>query len=480
MEFIKKWIRKRSNPQIQSNRDFDYLDKCLLKLSPVDEFTIRQACSGVQIFGETGSGKTSGSGRHIARSFLRNGFGGLVLTAKKDERALWENYCEETGRSDDLLILSPRESLRFNFMDYELKRSGDGAGLTENLVSLFTTVMEAGEKKKSKSGEAYWTNTLKQLLRNVIDLISLAGQVLSVPLLNEVIHSAPSYPGQVSDLTWQQESQCFKLIQKARDRARQSQENDLNITAKFWLKEFPNLAEKTRSIIVSSFTSLADSFLRGTMRELFCTSTNFTPEDCFKGKVILLDLPVKEFADIGTYAQVLFKYQWQRSVERREVKDNTLPVFLWADEAQFFYHKGDQSFQTTARSARACTVYLTQNLPNYLSAIGDNNRSEIDSFLGNLSTKIFHCNGDAKTNEYAANVFSKDLNYRANFSARQSQGQGVNLNSNIDFQVQPIEFSRLSKGGPENEFRVQALIFQGGRNWKATNTNYLPTTFRQI
>lgn len=31
---------------------------------------------------------------------LRAGFSGIVLTAKPDERALWERYCAETGRSN--------------------------------------------------------------------------------------------------------------------------------------------------------------------------------------------------------------------------------------------------------------------------------------------------------------------------------------------------------------------------------------------
>ncbi len=31
----------------------------------------------------------------------------MVLTAKKDERALWESYCSETGRVDDLLVFGP-------------------------------------------------------------------------------------------------------------------------------------------------------------------------------------------------------------------------------------------------------------------------------------------------------------------------------------------------------------------------------------
>jgi len=38
------------------------------------------------LLGPSGSGKTTGSGQALARAFLENGFGGLVLCAKADER----------------------------------------------------------------------------------------------------------------------------------------------------------------------------------------------------------------------------------------------------------------------------------------------------------------------------------------------------------------------------------------------------------
>ena len=49
-----------------------------------DMWRIKDACEGTIIFGGTGSGKTSGSGRAIATSFLSAGFGGLVLCAKPE------------------------------------------------------------------------------------------------------------------------------------------------------------------------------------------------------------------------------------------------------------------------------------------------------------------------------------------------------------------------------------------------------------
>lgn len=67
------------------------LNAPLLQLSPRDAWRLRDACEGTVIFGGTGSGKSSGSGRAIARAFLRAGFGGLVLCAKQDEeRERWK------------------------------------------------------------------------------------------------------------------------------------------------------------------------------------------------------------------------------------------------------------------------------------------------------------------------------------------------------------------------------------------------------
>mgnify|MGYP000624881007 CR=1 FL=1 len=80
------------------DNEFD-LDKPLYHfnkhLKQSEPFTIRQACEGVQIFGGIGSGKTSGSGAALAKSFLNSGFGGLVLCAKKDELETWQRYAKE-------------------------------------------------------------------------------------------------------------------------------------------------------------------------------------------------------------------------------------------------------------------------------------------------------------------------------------------------------------------------------------------------
>jgi hypothetical protein len=82
------------------------LDRPLLDLSRHDLWTVRDACAGILIFVDTGSGKTSGSGQSIAAAMLRAGFGGLVLTIKGNETERWREYAARWGRESDLIVFS--------------------------------------------------------------------------------------------------------------------------------------------------------------------------------------------------------------------------------------------------------------------------------------------------------------------------------------------------------------------------------------
>ena len=64
-----KWFRRKPI----------YAARSLVRFSehPQDTWNLQDAFQGVLIMGENGSGKTSGSGKHFARKYLQNGFGGL-------------------------------------------------------------------------------------------------------------------------------------------------------------------------------------------------------------------------------------------------------------------------------------------------------------------------------------------------------------------------------------------------------------------
>lgn len=466
-------------------KEFD-LDRVIYKWNDVHPFTIRQACEGVQILGGIGSGKTSGSGAGTARAYLKTGMGGLVLCAKKDELATWQQYARETGREDSLLVFDTSGEWVFPFLQYEIEREGEGAGYTENIVRMFMSVHEAISRSKQGGGDPYWTSAMQQLIRNAVDLAMIATGSVSVPLLYEIVRSAPQNEEEKGDPEWQNESKCCQLLLQGNNRNLDTWvQQDFDAVAAFWLREFPAISPKTRSGIISMFTTTADCLMRRPFRQLFCEYPDSPekiayPELTQEGVIIVMNLPVKEYGDAGRAAQLIYKYMWQQAIERRDIKANPRPVFLWCDEAQNFITDYDMHFQATARSSRACTVYLTQNLPNYFAELG--NKDRVHSLVGNLQTKIWHSNSDPETNTHAAEVIGRSWQTRRGESQNfggQALNFGQSANESFDYDVSPQVFTRLPKGGPENNYVVGGVVFQNGRVWEEGKT-YLFAAFNQL
>jgi len=491
---IKLFSRSKSKPP-QQHAAFDP-DTPLVHLSTAkqDAWTIRDSFEGAAIFGATGSGKTSGSGQALARAFLAAGYGGLILTHKTDERQLWERYCKEAGRSDDLMVVSPDQPYRFNFLRYESKRPDRGGGLTENLVNLFYNLMEAADAGGSRHRDPFWDRAVKQLLRNAIDLLQFADQELSMPAIIRLVNAAPQSQEQAFDAQWQSRSFMYQCLELASQRDAALNHADLEVVTEFWMHEWPGYDPRTRSNVQYTFTTLADGFNRGILRELFSTKLNIVPEYSLAGKLILMDLPIKTYRDLGRFSQVLFKYVWQQAVERRDLIKQPRPVFLWVDEASNFLTSHDKDFQSTARSSGAATVYLAQNITGYYAALdGGQSHAQTEAFLGNLQTKIFHANGDPATNEWAERIFAKDWHAHVSASSSSSpdkdahkdlwntntSSHSTNVNRSFDSEVPAHRFTTLRKGGPGNGLAVDAILFQAGRRWALSGHTSIQTTFRQ-
>lgn len=466
-----------------SSPDFS-LDRVIYAFNGQEEFTIGNACEGIQIFGGIGSGKTSGSGEALARAFLGAGFGGLVLCAKKDVLDDWKRYAQQTGRANTILVLDASGDFVFPFLQYEIERKGEGAGNTDNLVRLFTTVYEAVDRSVGSEGsDPYWTRAMQQLLRNTIDLCLIARGTVSVPLIHDVILSAPTSIAQIDTDEWKTKSICWRLLLEGHAKELDKWlKYDFDSTASFWLEEYPSLAEKTRTSILSTLTTMMDIFLRRPFRRLFSEKPDDPrkiayPELTHRGVVIIVNLPVKEFGDAGRAAQVVYKHLWQQAVERRAVTSETIPVFLWVDEAQNFVTEYDMQFQATARSSKACTVYLTQNLPNYYAEMGGmQSKYKVDSLMGNLQTKIWHANSDPMTNENAADTIGKSWNVRETSGETygiDSFNVSSGKNESFDYDVPPQSFTKLRKGGQRNSRVVEAIVFQNGRIWTNDKTHLL-------
>lgn len=483
-------------------------------------WTIRHAVEGVQIFGGIGSGKTSGSGRMLALKYLKAEFGGLVLTAKPDEKELWQHYCAETNRTKDLVIIEPNGKYNFNFLEYESTHTDSNDAITENIVQVLKTVIRAGEEKDSGKGDdPFWESALDMLLFNVIDLCKIAYGSVSVQMMYDIVQTLPKATDQLDQLNYPENEKleakafykAYKLAHnntlekvKAWDKSLTTQQQNMISDAdlynqavldniiearlmrflhEFFFDNFKNLSPKTRSIVDFTFSGFLFRLLREPVYSMFCRHTsNITPDDCLHGKIIVVNLPVKVYHKVGRDCQILFKYIWQRAMEKRNIKLNKRPLFLWADEAQNFLHEHDAEYQATARSSRISTVYISQNLPNYYASMGgQKGEYRVKSFLGTLGTKIFHANADIETNKYASELIGDTTFFDPSrtITTAKDFSQSDSLSLKIDRHVRPEKFISLRTGGERNKYRVEGYFHRQGDSF-AGKKNFIKMDFDQL
>lgn len=515
------------------------LDAPLLQLTPWDHFTLRDATQGVCVTGGIGSGKTSAS-KALRESYLRAGFGGIVLCAKPEEAELWKRSCAETGRSASLIEWGGL-NFGFNFIAWELARQGS-AGLNA-VIECIMRVLEIARNASpmpTRPGEAFWEDTTRQVARHAIPVLFAAFGTVRITDLLAFVRSAPRSPQEMTDPDWQRGSFFFHGFAQA---AQRLGDGEGARYIDYWRNDFATLDPKTRGNIVVSLTTALDRFNHGWLKDAFTGDTSLVPELTLQGVVILLNMPALTRNEDGIIAQQLFKYMWQRAVLARNAlppQFQQRPVFLWADEAQYFVNSFDAEFLSTCRASLACTVFLSQNLPTYYAKMaGDGAQHRVDQLLGNFATKIWHNNACPVTNEWAAKTLGRKLHVRQNWSEGQghnrssgmnmgagenwgqssqsggssssgkgggssgsswssgsssggsdnhgrNHGYGTSSNSShgyseqMDWVLEPGAFSRaLMTGGPANRNRVSAIWYQAGRSFNATNSNAMLAEFQQ-
>lgn len=474
------------------------LDQPLLQLSPKDALTYRQALEGVQIFGDIGSGKTSGSGEALIRAYLKAGFGGLALTSMKPgEAARWKRLAAECGRSESLLIMDGSGQERFNFLQYEMHRPG--GGYTANLVDLLVTLSRAVSRESHRSGTnaVFWQNALEELLRNTIDAARLAGEPMTLPLLSRIIRTAPTSQEMLESESWRAASTCWKILQQAAARdLSEAERSDFDETWFYWTHSFPVVTPyKQRGSAISMFTGITDELLRYPFRELFCSDTTWVPEQTHDGLIVLVDFPISVYRRVGRVVQLLIKLIWQQALLRRDPVAKPTPSFLYCDEAHALLTGFDATFAALAREHRGAIVYLTQNLPGYEHALAGADRGALHQLLACLNTKIFHAQNDEQTCRWASILAGKRPTLKSSLSRMYNERPGgdgspsaaepaemetLNLTTQWTEHMRPEELQyRLRKGGAAHHYLVDAYIVQSGRLWTATGSPVLKTTFRQ-
>lgn len=469
----------------------DALASVLLWWGEKDAFTVRELLNGgVAIFGRSGSGKTSSSGKALGKAIVGYGnSGGLILAAKPEDKDMWRAVFKAAGRADDLLVFSPDSPLRFNFIEWEMLTGG---GHTRNIVKCITTIGETlrGSDTKGTENADFWEQEQARLIYNAVEVLKQGTGKISAPLLQRFISEAAMSPAQLADEKWRAgfHSQTMKA---AFDRKKTpTEQHDFDLAKDYWLSEFPNMSDRTRSSILTGVMGILHVFNAGVVRELVSTTTTVSPADLFRGKWVLVDMSPAEWGDIGNFVAAGWKYLVQKTVLRRHATETSNPVCIWCDEAQQFVNSFDSAYLAQCRSHKGCMVFLTQSLHSYYSALkGETGRHQADALLTNFSTKVFHALGDAQTAEWASGLLGKNLQTFTGGSMAPPEslmdelmGKGKytgNFNQHYEHILQPNVFmNNLRTGGAENGLLCDCIVVRSGLPF-STGENWVWSTFSQ-
>jgi type IV secretory pathway TraG/TraD family ATPase VirD4 len=441
--------------------------------------------------------------------------GGLVLCAKNEEADTWRRYAKAAGRQKDLIVIDASGKQRFNILDYAADNLG-GRGFEQNLVDLMGRMAEATRVAGSAGGgdgdNRFFIDSAMKWLSHAFPLLLEAHGTLRMRDLDRFISSAPQSPDESLSKKWMDDSFCSQthvlVAEKAKAAMDAGEANShalqvVNEHGDFFLEEVARLDNRPRSSIAATLTNLTYPFLSGKLAELFCTTTTVTPQLCREGKIIVMDLPVLTYGAGGAVAQTLFKYLFGLAVQSTKVDAKTRPVFLFADEAQFFLNSADADLLSTARSSKTCVVYITQDLPTYYAKLGANSRDIAESILSKFGTRIFHANSSRETNQAAAELIGKVEKFH--LSETRSKGRtsggggnrhdegggfhgqdgaainrGESTSGYLDYEIPPDHFAtKLRTGSKAHKLKVDGIVIRTARTWKGTGRHWTQAEFSQ-
>lgn len=473
----------------------------LLSWNLHDHVHLFDVLTGIQVWGATGSTKSTTTVEMFSKAFLANGFGAIYFAVKPDDPANYLRHAVECGREKDVILFGPGHPATFNFVDDGL--GNGGAGLAANITSLLSIVSglaggtRSGKASGGREDGSFWEKLDNRLISAATLLLIRALQPVTTVNLERVVLALPRTREQVGEEEWMNESYLFRCLRDA-DRLATTDEDreDVVRLADYFLLDMAQIGEKLRATVQTSVGATLDLFNHSITRRLISSpAPSFRMEMLQEGKILLVNMPVMTYGVLARAIQACLKHCFQLAQNRRDVSANPRPVAMVCDEAQAIIDlEHDAAFACTARSTRSVCLYATQSISNYYAVSpGPQGEARVHSLLGNLLCQVAHQTTDTRMVEYLQSLFGKRKRLLMSGGTQNSgrdwvggalglasSGNSVNAGyaESMDFDIQAEQLQRLARGGPP-DWISEALVFQGGKFFRSTGRPYLPVRFKQ-
>jgi type IV secretory pathway TraG/TraD family ATPase VirD4 len=383
-----------------------------------------------------------------------------------------------------MLIFEPGGGLKFNILDYILKRGGDARDITRFLMALNETIRDAD----GTGNVAFWEGQQDRAIFNAVTMVQLATGGVTAPHLQEFLTGAARRPEDLDNPVWQ-DGVHNRVLEAAYQAVKTpQQEANYQVAKRYFTGELPKMAVETSSSIMVGVYGLLHVLCTGEAKDLFSTETNVTPETMLtEGRSIAVNMSPTEFGAAGKICNAAWKWATQWSLLRRDAAPTDYFNVLFCDEAQQFVNSPDSEYLAQCRSHRGCMIFLTQSKHAYYAAMGgERGKHKVDALLANFNTKIATALADFETAQWLSNLVGRDLQMRFSGSSN-PQGDmwdtlmgrsttSTSFSMQMDHALEPNVFMHgMRTGSAINQYMVDGVViktaepFASGHNWMFTS-----------
>ncbi len=364
------------------------------------------------VTGTIGSGKTSSAMYPFTRQLLqfnsknpKKKIGMLILDVKGNYFRQVKRYAKNFNLLNNLIVLSLNSKVFYNPLHKPNLKPQVLANRIKTILLLFS----------ENNSESYWLDKAEQVICECIKLCRLYNDGYVTFLELHKLITIPNY--------------YREKIEKLRNlfissKLSHEQIYELNASLNFFEKEFYNLDERTKGILISEITRITNTFVSDyDVMRTFCppkeklTFTGFS-EVIKSGKIVVLNMNIFEYNMLSRIIATYLKLDFQTEVMTNLSKNNIRPTAFICDEYDKFASKTDGEFFSLSREAKCINIVSMQSYSSLKSILKE--EATVKVITQNLINKIWFRTDDIFTIEEAQKQLGKEEKERVSKSISES------------------------------------------------------------
>ncbi len=329
----------------------------------------------------------------------------LILDVKGNYYKQVYEYAKKYEILDDLIVIGLGSNVFYNPLHKPHLKPQVLANRLKTILLLFS----------ENNSESYWLDKAEEVLCECIKLCRLYnnGYVTFVELHKLV--TLPDY--------YKEKIETLKKL-FINSKFSDKELYDLNASLNFFEKEFFNLDDRTKNIIISEITRITSTFVSDyDVMETFCApkaklSFSGFDEVLSSGKIVVLNMNIFEYNILSRIIATYLKLDFQTEIMSNLSKGVVYPSVFICDEYDKFVSKTDGEFFSLSREAKCINIVSTQSYSSLKNTLKD--ESSVKVIIQNLINKIWFRTDDIFTIEESQKQLGKEEKEKTSKSISES------------------------------------------------------------